>query len=62
MPELDLVAARREKLCRLRERGINPYPYAFSRTHTAEELRREFGNLPPASHTGVEAAVAGRIM
>lgn len=62
MAELDLVEARREKLVRLRERGINPYPYAFSRTHTAAELRAQFGNLPPAQHSGVEVAVAGRLM
>lgn len=62
MAELDLVLARREKLARLRERGIDPYPYAFSRTHTAEEVRRKFGDLPPAQHTGVEVAMAGRIM
>lgn len=62
MPELELIAARREKLARLRERGINPYPYAFSRTHTAEELHRTYGGLPPGQHTGVGVAVAGRLM
>lgn len=62
MAELDLITARREKLARLREKGINPYPYSFSRTHTSEDIRKQFGNLPPAQHTGVEVAVAGRIM
>ncbi len=62
MPEQDLILARREKLARLRERGIDPYPYTFSRTHTAQELREAFRGLPPAQHTGVEVAVAGRIL
>lgn len=62
MPETELVAARKEKLLRLQARGINPYPYGFSRTHTAADLREGFGSLAPAQHTGVEVAVAGRIL
>ncbi|MEM2478527.1 MAG: OB-fold nucleic acid binding domain-containing protein, partial [Thermoproteota archaeon] len=62
MPEQELIAARKEKLARLRARGINPYPYSFSRTHTAAELRQAFGHLNPATHTGQGVAVAGRIM
>lgn len=62
MPEKELIAARLEKLARLQAHGIDPYPYSFSRTHTTGDLRREFGHLGPASHTGHTVAVAGRIM
>lgn len=62
MPELELIAVRREKLARLRERGLNPYPYKFARTHSAGDLRRLYENLAPGQHTGEKVAVAGRIM
>ncbi len=59
---MDLLAARREKLSRLRDLGIDPYPYRFDRTHTASELRERFKGLAPQSRTGSEARLAGRIM
>ncbi len=35
---LDLIAQQRlEKLDRIRARGINPYPYGYHRSHTAQE-------------------------
>ncbi len=57
----ELVKVRQEKLQRLRERGIDPYPYRFERTHLAAEIKGRFGKLPPASRSGEEARVAGRI-
>ncbi|NOX45266.1 MAG: lysine--tRNA ligase [Caldiserica bacterium] len=60
MPE-ELVAARREKLQRLRERGVDPYPYRFDRTHTAADIRARWGNLPPNSRSGDAVRLAGRL-
>ena len=37
MGEEELIALRREKLERLREAGIDPYPARANRTHTAQE-------------------------
>ena len=37
MPRSFVEEARREKLAALRERGVEPYAYAFDRTHTAQE-------------------------
>ncbi|GAI53712.1 unnamed protein product, partial [marine sediment metagenome] len=35
---LDLIAQQRlEKLDRIRARGINPYPYGYHRSHTAQQ-------------------------
>jgi len=62
MAETDLIASRREKLVRLRERGIDPFPYRFERTHTAAEIKAAHGDLGPEARTGVEVRVAGRIM
>lgn len=62
MAEADLIAARREKLARLRALGIDPCPYRFERTHTIAQVRAAFPDLPPEARTGAEVRVAGRIM
>jgi lysyl-tRNA synthetase, class II len=56
------VRVRREKLDRLREQGIDPYPVAFPRTHTLAQVRAEAGELPPNTRTGRRASVAGRVI
>jgi lysyl-tRNA synthetase class 2 len=50
---------RIEKLARLREMGVNPYPYRFQRTHSIDEVRKGEETLLPEK---VEVAIAGRIM
>ena len=57
MAEDDLIALRKEKLERLRSRGIDPYPHRFTRTHTASEAAA----LAPEDGAGPEATVAGRV-
>ena len=56
------VRVRREKLKRLREQGINPYPVTFPRTHTLAQVRAEAGALPPDTRTGRQVSVAGRVI
>ncbi len=56
------VRVRREKLDRLREQGIDPYPVTFPRTHTLAQVRTEAGELPPNTRTGRRASVAGRVI
>jgi lysyl-tRNA synthetase, class II len=67
----DQVEARLEKLRKLREMGINPYPYGFAPTHDSAALQAEKEKLlpPPAAEgdsappaTGPEVAFAGRIV
>jgi len=61
---------RRQKLERLRARGIDPYPHRFEQTHTAQEaiaqlVSQETGNRTKSRVFGQEAepvSVAGRIM
>ncbi|MEJ2637113.1 MAG: lysine--tRNA ligase [Calditrichia bacterium] len=58
MEELNqLILQRREKLLKLKELGINPYPYKFERTHTSVEITDNFEVLEEK-----EVSVAGRIM
>ncbi|MDM7998963.1 MAG: lysine--tRNA ligase [Dehalococcoidia bacterium] len=57
---LEIITQQRlEKVRRLRERGINPYPNSYHRTHTAQEARSLFesGKADPASRV----KVAGRV-
>ncbi|MDD9996046.1 MAG: lysine--tRNA ligase, partial [Dehalococcoidia bacterium] len=39
LPPSDLMQVRRQKLDRLRQRGLDPYPHSFERTHTSRQAR-----------------------
>jgi lysyl-tRNA synthetase, class II len=56
------VRVRREKLDRLRENGIDPYPVNFPRTATLAEVREKYPDLEPDTETGDKVGVAGRVM
>ena len=45
LPEDEYVAARRAKLARLREAGVDPFPPHFHRTHTTAEVRAQLDAL-----------------
>lgn len=52
-----LILLRKEKLTKLKEMEINPFPYKFERTHTSSEIKDQFPQLE-----NKEVRVAGRIM
>jgi lysyl-tRNA synthetase class 2 len=56
------MRVRREKLDRLRERGLEPYPVGFPRTTTVGELRARHADLGRDIATGERAGVTGRVM
>jgi lysyl-tRNA synthetase class 2 len=58
----DQMRVRREKLARLRESGIDPYPVGFPRTATIAEIRDSHAGLEPDVATGQKAGVAGRVI
>jgi lysyl-tRNA synthetase class 2 len=58
----DVLSARREKLERLRARGIEPFALRFDRDATAADVHERFGSLGPAESTGQVVKVAGRLM
>lgn len=55
----ELLIHRREKLKKLREKNINPYPYNFKRTHTSSEIIKNFEKL---STDETEVKIAGRMI
>ena len=59
--ENDLVKAKKMNLRKLRDQGVNPYPYEFKVTGYAKELTEEFSKLAN-EEKGKKFAVAGRVM
>jgi lysyl-tRNA synthetase class 2 len=53
---------RRQKLAELREKGIEPYPYRYERTHSNEELQEKYQALTDGEETSDVVRVAGRLM
>ncbi len=60
--ETEQVRVRTEKLDRLRELGINPYPADAPRTATLAEVREAHGALEADQRTGQLVSVVGRVM
>ncbi len=58
----DYRAIRLSKAAKLREMGINPYPYKYTRSHTAQELQDKYKDLAAGTETTDVVQVAGRIM
>ena len=56
------MRVRRAKLDALRERGVDPYPVGFDRTHTLAEIREGFDGLAADTATGERVGVTGRVM
>ncbi len=52
-----LVKIRKEKIDKLIESGVNPFPYSFDRTHQTGDVKKNFDDLE-----GKKISVAGRIM
>ncbi|HEX7187870.1 MAG TPA: bifunctional lysylphosphatidylglycerol synthetase/lysine--tRNA ligase LysX [Actinomycetes bacterium] len=56
------VRVRREKLDRMRDRGVDPYPVTVARTTTIADLRAAHPGLEPDQRSGESVAVAGRVV
>lgn len=59
IPLAELLKIRREKIKRMREQGINPYPYRYERTHYIASALDDFDRLAQGEAT---ISLAGRIM
>jgi lysyl-tRNA synthetase, class II len=56
------MRVRREKLDRMRDRGVDPYPVTVARTTTIADLRAAHPGLEPDQRSGESVAVAGRVV
>ena len=59
---LRLRNTRIQKLTDLVDKGINPYPYHFERTSSAQELQDKYADLEAGIETEDKYSVAGRVM
>ena len=57
----ELLAARREKLERLRAAGIDPFPHAFGGVEPIASVREAHAGLQPGEETDARHRVAGRL-
>jgi lysyl-tRNA synthetase class 2 len=60
----DQLKVRREKLHKLREKGLDPFGKRFDRTHTSKELLSLYGDKSKEEldEITIEVTIAGRIM
>ena len=58
----DVLKDRREKLGRIRDAGIEPFPHEFSDREEIAAVRAEHEGLAPGSETESRHRVAGRIV
>jgi lysyl-tRNA synthetase, class II len=56
------MRVRRAKLDRMRDRGVEPYPVTFPRTHTLAEVRGAHPDLEIDARTGAQVGVTGRVV
>lgn len=62
LPLDQLIAQRRKKLSALKETGVNPYPYHFTRTHTLQHVLDQFQHLEGENGSSDVVSIAGRLM
>ncbi|MDI6731818.1 MAG: lysine--tRNA ligase [Candidatus Margulisbacteria bacterium] len=58
----ELLKIRREKLNELKEKGINPFPYTYNKTHNAEQILAKYKDLKEEEESPEVVSIAGRIM
>ena len=61
-PENKLIQQRLEKLNKIKELGINPYPYEFNQKQHADEILAEYSKLKKEEQTKNKVSIAGRIV
>ena len=59
--ENEFRAVRLKKLETLRERGIDPYPSGFQKTHTLSQIQHTYASLEAGQETTDNVRIAGRI-
>ena len=62
-PETNVLKAeKKKKLKTLQEKGLNPYPHEFKRSHSLKDIQKEYGHLKAGESLESKVQVAGRLM
>lgn len=57
-----LVQVRVEKVCRLKEQGVDPYPARCTRTHAIGDITDRYQSLQPEEKGCEQVTIAGRLV
>ncbi|MFH1669121.1 MAG: lysine--tRNA ligase [Candidatus Woesearchaeota archaeon] len=57
-----LIKERVDKLAQLRERGVDPFPYSFEKSHSSISITGSYNHLNAEETTEDKVSVAGRVM
>ncbi len=57
-----LIKERKDKLEKIRELNIDPFPYKFEKDSNAKDIKKEHEKLKPEEHSKTEVKITGRIM
>ncbi len=60
--KLTIDSEKLKKLQDLRAAGLDPYPYTYDPTHTAQQISEKYSSLKPGEHTTHKVGVAGRVL
>lgn len=60
--EDEILKERLKKIEELRKKGIEPYPYSFSKDSDASALQKKYEKLKPEQETKDKVKVAGRVL
>ncbi|QQR92783.1 MAG: lysine--tRNA ligase [Candidatus Iainarchaeum archaeon] len=58
----ELRDSKLAKLQKIKDMGINPFPYRYQRTHMAKDIHTTFAHLENNQNSGTKANVAGKVM
>lgn len=61
-PKENIRQARIQKLTDLADKGINAYPYSYSKNANAKDLQEKYKDLPLGEETEDYYSIAGRVM
>ncbi|MCX7654766.1 MAG: lysine--tRNA ligase [Fervidobacterium sp.] len=54
--------SRLKEIEKIRQLGVNPYPYSYNKTHTTEDIKKHFEYLTNGEVTEHKVSTAGRVM
>jgi len=58
----DLLKIRREKMEEFRSKGMEPFPYSYTRTHTAAQILEKYQDIKEGEESPEEVSIAGRVV
>ncbi len=58
----NLIERGKKRIQELKDRGINPFPYKFDKTHSSVQIRKEYKNIETEVFSKESVKFAGRVL